>query len=90
MTTPPVAKAPGRIPVSWHLLRQMLDLPKDLELVGVQYITKDDTINLLVTGQRVPDGAVLSPVYRTVGVGQAIIDNLVGKELVRVEGMHDE
>ncbi len=89
MTTPPVAKAPGRIPISWHLLRQMLDLPKDLELVGVQYVHTHDTINLLVTGDRVPDGAQLAPVYRTVNVGQACIDNLAGKELVRVEGMAD-
>ncbi len=88
MTTP-VAKAPGRIPISWHLLRQMLDLPKDLELVGVQHIVQDDSITLLVAGDRVPDGAKLMPIYRTVDVGQACLDNLAGKELVRVEGMAD-
>ncbi len=82
-------KAPGQIPISWHLLRMVLDLPRDLELVGVQYLHPDDEMILLVTGDRVADGARLSPVYRKVDVGQAVLDNLAGKELVRVEGMAD-
>ncbi len=93
MTT--AKRAPGRLPISRHLLRMVLDLPKDLRIIGVVDVPGEDSVEILVKGPGVPDGARLSAVYAEVKPTQAKLDRLEvldpdGKperELFRLEGM---
>lgn len=86
-------QAPGRLPISLHLLRMVLDLPKGLRIIGVRDLPGEGAIELLVRGAGIPDDAKLCAIYAEVKPTQARLERLdvepaeVDRELLRLEGM---